>query len=155
MVADPGLARSGTIAGRAPDAAGGLEAGDGDNPAMWHLSHVETLEGDRLASWHHRGKGGRPGRDGRERLYGAQASAGLPGVTWVLKTFHASSDGRPNDVDVYGSEYGVEDARQNRPDLFAPFSIDEALESQANFTPLASCLDWPKPLPGGWRANRS
>ena len=42
---------------------------------------------------------------------------------------------------------GIEDARQNRPDLFAPFSIDEALASNANFTPLATCLDWPKPLP--------
>jgi pimeloyl-ACP methyl ester carboxylesterase len=42
---------------------------------------------------------------------------------------------------------GIEAARQNRPDLFAPFSIDEALASDANFTPLATCLDWPKPLP--------
>jgi pimeloyl-ACP methyl ester carboxylesterase len=42
---------------------------------------------------------------------------------------------------------GIEEARQNRPDLFAPFSIDEALASNANFTPLATCLDWPKPLP--------
>jgi pimeloyl-ACP methyl ester carboxylesterase len=42
---------------------------------------------------------------------------------------------------------GIEAARQNRPDLFAPFSIDEALASNANFTPLATCLDWPKPLP--------
>ncbi|HEY7641849.1 MAG TPA: alpha/beta hydrolase [Steroidobacteraceae bacterium] len=42
---------------------------------------------------------------------------------------------------------GIADARQNRPDLFAPFSIDEALASNANFTPLATCLDWPKPLP--------
>ena len=42
---------------------------------------------------------------------------------------------------------GIEDARQNRPDVFAPFSIDEALASNANFTPLATCLDWPKPLP--------
>jgi pimeloyl-ACP methyl ester carboxylesterase len=42
---------------------------------------------------------------------------------------------------------GIEAARQHRPDLFAPFTIDEALESQANFTPLATCLDWPKPLP--------
>jgi pimeloyl-ACP methyl ester carboxylesterase len=41
---------------------------------------------------------------------------------------------------------GIENARQNRPDLFAPFTIDEALASQANFTPLATCLDWPKPL---------
>jgi pimeloyl-ACP methyl ester carboxylesterase len=42
---------------------------------------------------------------------------------------------------------GIEDARQNRPDLFAPFSLDDALASSANFTPLATCLDWPKPLP--------
>jgi pimeloyl-ACP methyl ester carboxylesterase len=42
---------------------------------------------------------------------------------------------------------GIEAARQNRPELFAPFSIDEALASNANFTPLATCLDWPKPLP--------
>jgi len=41
----------------------------------------------------------------------------------------------------------IEDARQNRPDLFAPFTIDEALASNANFTPLATCLDWPKPPP--------
>jgi pimeloyl-ACP methyl ester carboxylesterase len=41
----------------------------------------------------------------------------------------------------------IEAARENRPDLFAPFSIDEALASKANFTPLATCLDWPKPLP--------
>jgi pimeloyl-ACP methyl ester carboxylesterase len=44
-------------------------------------------------------------------------------------------------------ERGIEDARQNRPDLFAPFTIDEALASSANFTPLATCLDWPKPPP--------
>jgi pimeloyl-ACP methyl ester carboxylesterase len=41
----------------------------------------------------------------------------------------------------------VESARQDRPDLFAPFSVDEALAANANFTPLATCLDWPKPLP--------
>ena len=41
----------------------------------------------------------------------------------------------------------IEAARQNRPDLFAPFTIDEALDSNANFTPLATCLDWPTPLP--------
>jgi hypothetical protein len=41
---------------------------------------------------------------------------------------------------------GIENARQNRPDLFAPFSIEEALASNANFTPLATCLDWPQPL---------
>jgi pimeloyl-ACP methyl ester carboxylesterase len=42
----------------------------------------------------------------------------------------------------------IADARANRPDLFAPFTIDEALASNANFTPLATCLDWPKPIPG-------
>jgi pimeloyl-ACP methyl ester carboxylesterase len=41
---------------------------------------------------------------------------------------------------------GIEDARETRPDLFAPFTIDEALESNANFTPLATCLDWPQPI---------
>jgi pimeloyl-ACP methyl ester carboxylesterase len=41
---------------------------------------------------------------------------------------------------------GIENARENRPDLFAPFTIDEALESNANFTPLATCLDWPEPI---------
>jgi pimeloyl-ACP methyl ester carboxylesterase len=45
-------------------------------------------------------------------------------------------------------ERAMQDARLNRPDLFAPFTIDEALASNANFTPLASCLDWPKPLSG-------
>lgn len=42
----------------------------------------------------------------------------------------------------------IDDARQNRPDLFAPFTLDEALASNANLTPLATCLDWPKPLAG-------
>jgi pimeloyl-ACP methyl ester carboxylesterase len=41
----------------------------------------------------------------------------------------------------------IEDARRNRPNLFAPFTIDEALASNANFTPLATCLDWPEPHP--------
>lgn len=40
----------------------------------------------------------------------------------------------------------LEDARGHRPDLFAPFTIDEAVDSNANFTPLATCLDWPKPI---------
>lgn len=40
----------------------------------------------------------------------------------------------------------IEDSRENRPDLFAPFTLDEALASNADFTPLATCLDWPKPL---------
>ena len=46
-------------------------------------------------------------------------------------------------------QYGlaIEAARDNRPDLFAPFTIDEALDSDANFTPLATCLDWPAPPP--------
>jgi pimeloyl-ACP methyl ester carboxylesterase len=43
--------------------------------------------------------------------------------------------------------HAIENARANRPDLFAPFTIDEALASQANATPLATCLDWPEPLP--------
>ena len=38
-------------------------------------------------------------------------------------------------------------ARQFRPDLFAPFTLDEALASGANATPLATCLDWPQPIP--------
>jgi pimeloyl-ACP methyl ester carboxylesterase len=41
----------------------------------------------------------------------------------------------------------LEDARENRPDLFAPFTIDEAMEAAADFTPLATCLDWPAPTP--------
>ncbi len=41
----------------------------------------------------------------------------------------------------------IEAARQSRPTLFAPFTIDEALASNANYTPLATCLDWPKPQP--------
>ncbi len=44
-------------------------------------------------------------------------------------------------------ERAIEDARVNRSDLFAPFTIDEALDSNANFTPLATCLDWPIPVP--------
>ena len=41
----------------------------------------------------------------------------------------------------------IEDARENRPKLFAPFTLDEALASNANATPLATCLDWPDPPP--------
>ncbi len=44
-------------------------------------------------------------------------------------------------------ERAIQDARVTRPELFAPFSIDEALASNANFTPLATCLDWPRPPP--------
>jgi pimeloyl-ACP methyl ester carboxylesterase len=39
----------------------------------------------------------------------------------------------------------VEDARDNRPDLFAPFTVDEAITANADFTPLGTCLDWPIP----------
>ena len=41
----------------------------------------------------------------------------------------------------------LEDARENRPSLFAPFTIDEAIASNADFTPLGTCLDWPVPQP--------
>ena len=41
----------------------------------------------------------------------------------------------------------LEDARENRPDLFAPFTIDEAIDSNADSTPLGTCLDWPVPPP--------
>jgi len=39
----------------------------------------------------------------------------------------------------------LQDARERRPDLFAPFSIDEGIESQVYITPLDSCLPWPGP----------
>jgi pimeloyl-ACP methyl ester carboxylesterase len=39
----------------------------------------------------------------------------------------------------------LEDARQQRPDLFAPFSVDEGIDSQVYITPLDSCLPWPAP----------
>ncbi len=41
----------------------------------------------------------------------------------------------------------LEAARENRPDLFAPFTLDEALASDADSTPLGTCLDWPMPPP--------
>jgi pimeloyl-ACP methyl ester carboxylesterase len=44
-------------------------------------------------------------------------------------------------------ERALQSARDRRPHLFAPFTIDEAVDSQANFTPLATCLDWPVPHP--------
>ncbi len=40
------------------------------------------------------------------------------------------------------------DARQHRPDLFAPFTLEEGLASQAYVTPLDTCLPWPKPPAG-------
>jgi pimeloyl-ACP methyl ester carboxylesterase len=39
------------------------------------------------------------------------------------------------------------DARQHRPSLFAPFTIDEGLQSQVYITPLDSCLPWRAPPP--------
>ncbi len=37
------------------------------------------------------------------------------------------------------------DARQDRPTLFAPFTVDEGLQSQVYITPLDSCLPWRAP----------
>jgi pimeloyl-ACP methyl ester carboxylesterase len=37
------------------------------------------------------------------------------------------------------------DARQNRPGLFAPFTVDEGIESQVYITPLDQCLPWRAP----------
>lgn len=36
-------------------------------------------------------------------------------------------------------------ARTQRPDLFAPFTLDEALDAQLYLTPLDTCLSWPTP----------
>ena len=44
-------------------------------------------------------------------------------------------------------ERALQDARENRPELFAPFTLNEALASEADFTPLDTCLDWPVPPP--------
>ena len=44
-------------------------------------------------------------------------------------------------------ERSLEDAREDRPELFAPFTLDEALASNADSTPLNTCLDWPVPPP--------
>jgi hypothetical protein len=40
---------------------------------------------------------------------------------------------------------GLQDARVHRPDLFAPFTVDEGIDSQVYITPLDSCLPWDKP----------
>jgi pimeloyl-ACP methyl ester carboxylesterase len=40
------------------------------------------------------------------------------------------------------------DAREDRPGLFAPFTIDEAIDSGTYITPLDTCLPWPKPPAG-------
>ena len=39
----------------------------------------------------------------------------------------------------------LQDAREHRPDLFAPFSIDEGINSKVYITPLDSCLPWSMP----------
>ena len=59
--------------------------------------------------------------------------------------FYALAAPRPERHRQY--DRAIQAARANRPDLFAPFTIDEALASNANATPLATCLDWPEPLP--------
>ena len=39
----------------------------------------------------------------------------------------------------------LQDAREHRPDLFAPFTVQEGIDSQVYITPLDSCLPWPVP----------
>ena len=39
----------------------------------------------------------------------------------------------------------LQDARVNRANLFAPFTVDEGIDSQVYITPLDSCLPWPVP----------
>ena len=39
----------------------------------------------------------------------------------------------------------LQDARQHRPNLFAPFTVDEGIDSQVYITPLNSCLPWSTP----------
>ncbi len=39
----------------------------------------------------------------------------------------------------------LQDAREHRPNLFAPFSVDEGIDSKVYITPLDSCLPWPMP----------
>jgi pimeloyl-ACP methyl ester carboxylesterase len=39
----------------------------------------------------------------------------------------------------------LQDARVNRPDLFAPFTVDEGIASQVYITPLDACLPWTMP----------
>ncbi|MFO1435727.1 MAG: alpha/beta fold hydrolase [Gammaproteobacteria bacterium] len=46
-------------------------------------------------------------------------------------------------------EAGLQVARQNRSGLFAPFTIDEAVDSEQRITPLDACLDWPA-APAGY-----
>ena len=48
---------------------------------------------------------------------------------------------------VRNAEYAgaLEQASQNRPYLFAPFTFDEGIDSNVYITPLNSCLPWPVP----------
>lgn len=43
---------------------------------------------------------------------------------------------------------GIAQARNARPQLFAPFTFDEGIASQLYITPLDQCLDWPAPPAG-------
>jgi pimeloyl-ACP methyl ester carboxylesterase len=51
---------------------------------------------------------------------------------------------------VRTSQYAsaLNQARAQRPDLFAPFTLDEALDAQLYLTPLDTCLPWPVPPKG-------
>ena len=42
----------------------------------------------------------------------------------------------------------LDQARAQRADLFAPFTLDEGLDSQVYITPLDTCLPWPAPPKG-------
>jgi pimeloyl-ACP methyl ester carboxylesterase len=48
---------------------------------------------------------------------------------------------------VRNREYAaaLQSAREHLPDLFAPFSLDEGIDSKVYITPLDSCLPWPVP----------
>ena len=51
---------------------------------------------------------------------------------------------------VRARQYGnaLDRARAQRSDLFAPFTVDEGLDSQLYLTPLDTCLPWPAPPKG-------
>ena len=51
---------------------------------------------------------------------------------------------------VRTSQYSsaLNQARLQRPDLFSPFTLDEALDAQLYLTPLDTCLRWPAPPKG-------
>jgi len=61
--------------------------------------------------------------------------------------------------DIRDEEYadGVEHAREHRPGLFAPFTVDEGIDSQVYISPLNSCRHGryrPRILPRELRGNR-